>query len=398
MTDEGKKRIREETEETEEDIRKLDAESEERRVMLDAQLDEDMRVRSKMMEREILESSEQAVSGDGPDKDDSDPQRWRKHRRSKRKKTRWDGLDEEEAVERNIFADSFFPSIAPPSAVSLASMSSSHMPSTGRRPPLHKIRPIATTPFGLVREAMIRRWDAQLKQKGEQEGVTLKDLYKRMWLVSGMEKSIEERQVENLHQLEDSSDQRTDRIRELASHAQDLSAKERKELSRLYQDEAQRFMLREKLVDRSINDQDRMTWLRPMGGGAMSAMPFTFVSTYDLLSNSDRKVVRWYYDNMVLRWQHALVSRFLPKKPKFAWFRKELRGQFESLFQDVDEEIFAEKKMEEEVKKREKELEDYEEELRGYDNLTVEEEKKVSKMFQEEIKRLEELAKEEEYY
>ena len=65
------------------------------------------------------------------------------------------------------------------------------------------------------------------------------------------------------------------------------------------------------------------------------------------------------------------------------------KGDIEKLFDDVDEEIYMDKKFLKEHGVLQKKLEDIAEEIRGYDRFTVEEEKEIKKIFDEYIKKLE---------
>ncbi|MBU0762449.1 MAG: hypothetical protein KKD39_05435, partial [Candidatus Altiarchaeota archaeon] len=70
----------------------------------------------------------------------------------------------------------------------------------------------------------------------------------------------------------------------------------------------------------------------------------------------------------------------------------------EQLFDDMDEDIYSEKKFKEMVKKGTAQLEDMEEELSGYDRFTVSEEKEIQKRVAAIMKDALETAKEEEHY
>ncbi|MDD5112185.1 MAG: hypothetical protein PHG85_06545 [Candidatus Altiarchaeota archaeon] len=118
---------------------------------------------------------------------------------------------------------------------------------------------------------------------------------------------------------------------------------------------------------------------------------------WSLMSDKARRSALFQYDQIKLRFQYAIVRDALPKKSW--WKRKSIKRDIERLFDDVDEEIYFEEKLSKEVKgveaEKKKELarlqksrENLEEVLVGYDNFTVQEERKIKAMTDAAMKRL----------
>lgn len=400
MTDDGKRRLKKDLEEADKELEKLEAQEEEKRASRELALDEDIRVRSQMMQRDIMSAEEEGehvrVSGDGGGDDDEGYTPTEPVRREKTREKEDSKREDEEGLSYTAYAMAADP-VPSGAAVAVGATSSAQtMGPTGLSSDgsYKRTYPIATSGWGIIKEAMLRRWDSILAKKGNEPTA----IYRRMWLMASTDKLIDERKLSNLRHLEDSSDKRLGRMRKLSkSGFEDLTDQERRELGKLEYEEASRWWLREEMLRRiPLAQQKEMTWLNPMDRGAFSVKPYTYMSTWSMLDAKQRAVARWYQDNLMLRWQHAIIGRFLPKRPKLTWFQRGKKGEIEREFEDVDEEIYSDKKFAELVKKGEAQLEDYEEELRGYDRFTVEEEKQIKKTFDEEIKELTALARLEE--
>jgi len=125
---------------------------------------------------------------------------------------------------------------------------------------------------------------------------------------------------------------------------------------------------------------------------------YTFITQWDLMDSKSRALYNYHRDNYLLRLQTALMGKYLPKKTKLWWARKAVKGKIESLFDDINEEIYMENVFRAKVAKGHKLVEDLEEELRGYDRFTTEEEIKIKKIFEAQIKELAEYEKVQEAY
>ncbi|MCX6695907.1 MAG: hypothetical protein NTU61_06395, partial [Candidatus Altiarchaeota archaeon] len=75
-----------------------------------------------------------------------------------------------------------------------------------------------------------------------------------------------------------------------------------------------------------------------------------------------------------------------------------IKGKIESMFDDINEEIYSDKVFRQKVAAGHKLVEDLEEELTGYDRFTAEEETQIKTLFAAEIKKLEEYEKVQEAY
>jgi hypothetical protein len=355
MTDEDRKRrLREDIKLTEGELREIEAEKKQREERRELRLEDELRTKSKILQRPLMEGK-QKLSGDGPGGDDD------------KGGVR---MEAEGAAGTTTTTES-------------------------------KPQRVALTVGGMVEESIIRRWDSHLAEKGRREGVKLKDTYTRMWLESKRARLREERMLDRLRTIEENSDSRLNRMNELsrlkAQGARDPA--EREEMRRLEEEEVARMWLRERVVrNLPLAEQKKLDWLHPLGDGAVNVMPYTYLTTSDLMSNKERAIARWYWDNFLLRWQHAVIATYLPKVPTLTWFKKKKKRAIESMFEDVDEEIYSDKAFAEMVKKGQAQLEDMEEELRGYDRFTVEEERQIRQLFEAEMRRQMALAKEQEMY
>ncbi|MFH1403157.1 MAG: hypothetical protein ABIH11_02690 [Candidatus Altiarchaeota archaeon] len=150
-------------------------------------------------------------------------------------------------------------------------------------------------------------------------------------------------------------------------------------------DEEKRAWLKQQIGWRLSDDERKeLGWTGPRYGEEAGVLgyvkPYLFITNYDMLTWRRRNAYWWWRDNLFLRTQHNLVRRWLPKKSKLWWATKYKRKAIESMFDDMDEEIYNEKWYKEQGKVH-KELEDYEEEIRGFDAFTVQEEKEIEKLY-----------------
>lgn len=350
MRGDDKRRLKDDLKYTEEELRRLDLEERQREEHRELRVDEGLQPKSKIARRPLYEEQEDSGEG-GKKKLSGDPDR---------------------RPDKGILGVTY-KDVAPV---------------------------MANTPLGLLKEAIVRRWESALKLREKREGgARIDDVYTRMWLATKAEEVAEERMWHSLHKLEDTTDERVKKIKDL--HLKDrsgtLSLKESEELRGLEDKEVTRYWLREHLIPTvPLHEQKGMEWLHTIGDGAAEVRPYSFITTWELMTEKQRNVWRWYKDNCLLRYQHLMVGYFIPKKADLGWFKKSAKSKFESLFEDVDEEIYSEKEFAKKVKEQQAQLEDVEEELTGYDRFTVEEEKKIQKLFQQHLKEVAELQKQ--YY
>ncbi|MFH0862514.1 MAG: hypothetical protein V1875_05730 [Candidatus Altiarchaeota archaeon] len=270
-----------------------------------------------------------------------------------------------------------------------------------RIPGRRQIRPQASSVEGYVKEAVLRHWDSVLKDEAKGQDMTSENFSQRRWIFGGMSEIINERMLNDLRGIEDRTPIRHRTIRDLniLKAQNQLDSDEAAQLRRMEDEEALRYWLREKFIRRApLEKQKKIHWLKPLGKGAMGVTPYTVLNSWDLLTPSQKTASRWLADNYFLRWQNAIVPRFLPKKPSMAWFRQKKKGEIEHLFDDWNEEIYSDKAWKEKVKKGEAELEKLEEELTGYDQFTVAEEGKIAKMLDDYLKAETAIGKEDQYY
>jgi hypothetical protein len=274
-----------------------------------------------------------------------------------------------------------------------------HITGVGRYSPQAPMQ--AATVWGLMKEAVLRRRDSGLVRKGSEEGVSISDLSKRMWGFTRYKEVMEERMKDDLRTIEETSRQRMDRIGGLNAQksAGGLTYEEAQELKRLEDTEAMRYWLREKFLRAvPLEKQDEFDWVRPIGKGAFGVMPYTVITTWDLMTPDKRAGARWVADNYLLRWQTAHGGLYLPRTPNLKWFQEKAKQGIETLFEDWNEEIYSDKAWRAMVKKGQAELEKFEEELTGYDQYTVAEERQIAKMLSDYLKQQQALSKEPLYY
>jgi hypothetical protein len=271
---------------------------------------------------------------------------------------------------------------------------------TGGTFPRKKTNLYGVTAASLMQEAVLRHWDSRIRQKGQAYGQTMPELSQRLWLASQTKGVMEEHMIHDLKRLEDSSRSRLKRMNDLnAGKAAGLSKEQEKELRGLEDQEAMRYWLRERLLRKvPMEKQEEFDWLQPIGNGAYAVMPYTVITAWDRLSQARKVSARWHADNQWLRWQNSILGQFLPKKPSLKWFQEGAKKGLETLFDDLNEELYSDKKWAEMVKKGQADLEKIEEEISGYDAFTVAEEKQMAKMFDDYIKKETELAKMQQEY
>jgi hypothetical protein len=273
---------------------------------------------------------------------------------------------------------------------------------TGRRRRIPEPGPLyATNVPDMVKEAIVRHYDERLRQRGIRKGFTSDIVGRRRYLADIIDPLREERTLQDLKTIEERTPERTKRIRELnlLKAKGTIAGGENQELRRLEDEEAVRYWLRESVVmKRTIKEQRELGWMQPLGEGAFGVMPYTVLNTWDVMTAGARRSARWFADNQILRRQSAVVGQFIPKTPSLTWFQEKAKHKMESLFEDWDEEIYSDKKWREMVMKGQAQLEKIEEELSGYDQFTVEEERQIQRMFTDFIKKQMALAKEPEMY
>ncbi len=258
----------------------------------------------------------------------------------------------------------------------------------------------AESPETLLKEAVLRHQNSRLEERRGRRAQMTTDARARMRITLGVESAINESMERDLRGLEETSDGRLKRIRELSARRAGGggSAQESAELRRLEDNEADRYYLRERLLSRiRLEELGEYGWVRPIGDGMLGIKPYTVLTQYDRLSPSNKRGVRWQSDSLMMRFQNAIVGHYAPKKASFSWLHEKTLKGFETQFDDINEEIYSDKKWAETVRKGQARLEDMEEELRGYDNFTVEEERKIKKLFSDYMKKQVELGKEIEY-
>jgi len=260
--------------------------------------------------------------------------------------------------------------------------------------------PYGRTLSGMMKEAVFRHWDSSLRMKPGLEATSHSNLAKRMWVTSNLEDVAEERMLQDLQRIEATAPARMSSIFSLnvRKSTGQITVAEEEELRHLEDTEASRYWLREKLLRRvPLEKQHTYDWLKPLGG-AYGVLPYTMITTWDTMSASRRRAALWYADNYLLRWQNAIVGTFLPKTPSLKWFQEAKIKGIETQFEDWNEEIYSDKAWSEQVKKGQAELENIEEELRGYDQFTVAEERRITQIFTEYIRRETALAQEVAFY
>ncbi len=357
--------LKRELEATEEDIRRLERQEEERKERhLD--LDDEIEVKSKLAERDIIDSQKKKKDADEPDR--KGPQL-------------------------------FFTPIQPERPASMAPRQ--NMGSTGAMAP-PQVPPISAMSLGgIIQEALTRRMGAKIQNRAESGRFNFQDMFDSMWAVKQSNVGRQERMIHDLRTIEERTPTRITRLNELNLKriGEGLSVEDDKELKSLEKEEVMRYWIRQNTINElPLYDQERMNWLRPIGEGAYGVVPYTVVTKWDLLTLNQKAGVRWLYDNTLLRWQRSISGGFIPKAAKLSWFKKQKQKGVEKLFDDIDEEIYSDKKFQEMMKKGQAQLENMEEELSGYDRFTVEEEKEIQKRVAAIMSQALALAKEEEMY
>lgn len=216
------------------------------------------------------------------------------------------------------------------------------------------------------------------------------------WISPGAIHFNTQRMRGEYERLESTEKSREKRIAEIAGiPRQEITEVEKKELRKLEHEEMQRTWLRG-ILEARLGEKE----LKKISGGYDTGIPEggfgrqmfygikpgMRITHWDLIDQKARDGAMWYYDNALLRVKAAMMQSF--KMSGLWWVRAEFKTEAEKLFEDVDEEIYAWKTFEKGVKTRRKELEDMEEELMGYDRFTVEEESRIKKSVQEEMKEL----------
>jgi len=255
-------------------------------------------------------------------------------------------------------------------------------------------------PGTMLKEAVLRHRSARLENRRKSGTQTVSDARERMRVALGMEGPINEGMTRELRALEESSDGRAKRIRELSIKRAGglLAASDSAELRRLEDNEANRYYLRERLLRRiPIERLGDYGWVKPIGDGMLGIKPYTVLTQWDQLTPSNKRGARWQSDSLMMRFQNAIVGHYAPKKASFSWLHEKTLKGIETQFDDINEEIYSDKKWAEMVRKGQAKLEDMEEELRGYDRFTVEEEGKIRKLYGDYLKKQAELDKEIEY-
>jgi hypothetical protein len=258
----------------------------------------------------------------------------------------------------------------------------------------------ATSIGGIIKELLAGRWAAKLEHKADMGKASQQDIYRHLFMQKWLEQGRAEKQIQELAELERNSGERTQKINHLSLQKNSIGLDEESslELQQLEREEAKRYYLRQRFLKTMPLKKQKELNLEPLGYGAYGVMPYTYLDSWSKLSDVQRASMRWYYDNNLLRWQNAIIAKNSPKKARTSWFQKKSKKGIESMFDDMDEEIYCDKKFKEMVKKGQAQLEDMEEELVGYDRLTVSEEKEVKKIFDKHMKEQLALAKEEQYF
>jgi|GEM_PF-6225808 len=372
--DSSKKSLKEKVEAADEEIKKLDQAAQER---LDRQLeiDEEISVKSKLVERDIIEGKSHAPRlGDGADDDD-------------------DHVPVIGGLTQSIITGE---------QASEGIVGGDAMGATGSypRPTMHRFD--AVTLGMLSREVLATRYNANLEHKARSMGKeTNTNIYKRAWAVTKIGEAKVDRMIHDLHGLEDRADTRIRKMNDLSKLRAEgnLSVAGDQQLRNLQKEEVSRYWIRQYVIaDLPMQNQEKMNFMRPIGEGAFSVIPFTYMTHYNQLSLGQKKLVRWGRDNVLLRFQGQLAGKFIPKISASKWFGRKHKDDAESLLDDVDEDIYSDKVFAEQVKKNQAQLEDMEEELRGYDRFTVDEEKDIKKYVAEKVKEQAAFEKEAEWY
>jgi hypothetical protein len=257
--------------------------------------------------------------------------------------------------------------------------------------------PVHETPnldmYTTIRETLTRRAVDRLRLKGRRMGLKPDEVNQLNWLLEGHDKADFRRWIApglagfNAVRLKGELRSLLDKSRH-----EELSLEEKERRAWIMQQIGWRL---------KKNERRELGWNIPEYGerdGALKYVkPYMFITTWDMVDKHHRELAWWWRENLFLRSQHNLVRRWLPKKYKLWWARKAKKSAIETLYEDIDEEIYNQKYLKE-LGKLQTELEDVEEEITGYDVFTVEEEKKIKKMFQEWVKQQEQWERLQEAY
>jgi hypothetical protein len=356
MKDDPSKRrlqLQQEIEKTEASIKAIDADKQKREARK-LNVEEDIRTKSKILSRPIIEKA-----------------------KPRKKKKEAEPKDDGPSGEKQA---------SPQRIDSSPQKSGGYLGSTGVSGPGPKQRTLrAPSLFGMLAESVNLHMLSALDAKDREQGLGVQDYPYKMRVTGGLKARVEERMIEDLKQLEGTAEPRLRRVGELSikRHIGTITPGEKEELQNLQKNEATRYYIREKLLRKvPLDEQDDYKWLNPVGAGAHGVMPYTVLTTWDLMGPEKRKAAKWHAYNQLLRWQTAVLGQYLPKKPSLAWFKESKKKGLETLFDDWNEELYSDKKWAEMVKKGQAQLEKFEEELTGYDAFTVSEEAQMKKMLE----------------
>jgi len=204
--------------------------------------------------------------------------------------------------------------------------------------------------------------------------------------------------ITELEELDATKFERTERMKQLGAIGKDeITEVEQEEQRRLQDMELRKTWLQSMLAERLLPAERKQvpgmtdytikkTPIHQRFGYEIK--PYTRISSWDQMSQEQRRGFYWYYDNQILRFQGSITQR--PQKSGLWWVKRQLQSDAEMMFDDVDSEIYAYKTFQKDFKSRQKEFEDMEEELTGYDQFTVEEEKQIQSSVAQEIREMKE--------
>ena len=360
------KSLAEKIREIDEEIEKIDRREEER-VARNLEIDEEIAVKSRLDEREIIEE---------------EPKKEKK------------SVDTVFAPVINVVEQPSFSSIVQTPKASLAAAS-------GRSLKAQRVSFTAVSLEGLAKEVVARHFESKTRYKIAHEGMTNESRFQSMWNAKKMSEVAKEKMVDDLKGIEGRTKNRISRMNELSMKREvgGMSAQESIELKNLQKEEVNRYWIRQHVIsDMPLRQQENMNFLRPVGEGAYGVMPVTYFTRYDQLDQTQKKASRWIYDNVMLRWQGSLYGKFVPKVSQAAWYKKKVTKDIENVLDDVDEEIYCDKEFQAALKKGQAQLEDMEEELTGYDRFTTSEEAEIKKYVSVKLKEQAATDKEPEFY
>ncbi|MBU0761602.1 MAG: hypothetical protein KKD39_01125, partial [Candidatus Altiarchaeota archaeon] len=260
----------------EEEIKRLERQEEER-AEKQIQLDEEIDVKSKLIEREILQAQ----------KNKKDPDEKEEDKYISPLILRLQEYEMPPATDKNSKADTGYVS-AP------------------------KVPRISAISFGgMLRETFARHMNARWEHQMETHGFTYKNMFNRMWSMDQVDSGRKEAMTRDLKIIEDRTASRITRMNELSlkKAGGNITVSEERQLRTLEKEEISRYWMRQTLInDLNLPEQEKMNWLRPIGDGAYGVLPFTIVTQWDKLDLSQKGGVRWMYDNVLIRWQRALYG------------------------------------------------------------------------------------------